>query len=113
MQVFACCELCASETALAELETVLNREKFARYLDLESRRAFISLIRRHAVIFHVGHGEIASVSPPCRDQKDSQFLALALAAEAEVLISSDGDLLVLHPWNGIAVLTPAQFDSRR
>ena len=37
------------------------------------------------------------------------FLALALAAEAEVIVSSDEDLLVLHPWRGISILNPAEF----
>jgi predicted nucleic acid-binding protein len=32
-----------------------------------------------------------------------------LAAEADVLVSSDKDLLVLHPWRGIRIVTPAEF----
>jgi predicted nucleic acid-binding protein len=51
----------------------------------------------------------APVDPPCRDPKDNQFLALALVAEANLLISSDEDLLVLHPWRGIPIVTPALF----
>jgi predicted nucleic acid-binding protein len=32
-----------------------------------------------------------------------------LAADADALVSSDGDLLVLDPWHGIPIMTPAQF----
>jgi predicted nucleic acid-binding protein len=52
---------------------------------------------------------MAAVQPPCRDPNDNMFLALARAVEADALISGDEDLLVLHPWNGIPILTPAEF----
>ena len=39
------------------------------------------------------------------------FLALALVAEADAIVSSDEDLLVLHPWREIQILTPAGFIS--
>jgi predicted nucleic acid-binding protein len=45
----------------------------------------------------------------CRDPKDDQFLALALACGADVLVSSDADLRALHPWLGIPVLSPQEF----
>ena len=35
--------------------------------------------------------------------------ALALACEADVLVSSDADLLVLHPWRGVPIVTPGDF----
>jgi len=38
-----------------------------------------------------------AINPPCRDPKDDQFLVLARVAEADALVSSDEDLLVLHP----------------
>ncbi len=45
----------------------------------------------------------------CRDGKDNRYLELALAAAASVIVSGDSDLLVLDPWRGVRVLTPAQF----
>ena len=48
-------------------------------------------------------------SPPCRDSRDNKFLALALIADADAIVSSDEDLLTLHPWRGIPILTPTQF----
>lgn len=44
-----------------------------------------------------------------RDPNDNHVLGCALAARAEIIITGDKDLLVLHPFNSIAVLTPAQF----
>ena len=103
------CEVCASVETLDELAQVLDRKKFDRYLDKESRRAFVALMRRHLRLFAVQQADLAAVDPPCRDPGDSKFLALALASEADALVSSDEDLLVLHPWRGIPILTPAEF----
>src|ERR1017187_3347436 len=97
MQALASCDVCASAETLAELEQVLEREKFDRYLDAESRRAFVAMMRRNVHLFAVKDVDVAAVQAPCRDPGDNQFLALALAAEADAVISSDEDLLVLVP----------------
>lgn len=44
-----------------------------------------------------------------RDPDDDHVLGCALSARAEIIITGDKDLLVLHPFDAIAVLTPAQF----
>jgi putative PIN family toxin of toxin-antitoxin system len=102
-------DICASLGTLGELALVLERGKFDRYLDRESRQTFVALIRRSVHLFDVRDKDLAAVDPPCRDLKDNQFLALAQVAEADTLVSSDDDLLVLHPWRGIPIVTPAQF----
>ena len=45
----------------------------------------------------------------CRDPKDDKYLELAFAAGAETIVSSDDDLLVLHPWRGVRILRPADY----
>jgi predicted nucleic acid-binding protein len=45
----------------------------------------------------------------CRDPKDNLYLELALAAEADTIVSSDADLLVLHPWRSVRILRPADY----
>ena len=99
-------ELCASASTLAELESVLQRDKFDRYLSAALRAEFAGIIRRRASFFEVTDADLANVQPPCRDPKDNQFLAVVLACDADVLISSDTDLLVLHPWLDVPILTP-------
>jgi len=46
--------------------------------------------------------------PVCRDPDDDEVLALAIAAQADLIISGDNDLLVLQQFNGIPILSPAQ-----
>jgi len=45
----------------------------------------------------------------CRDPKDDKFLEVAVAGEADVIVSGDEDLLALHPFAGIPILPPAAF----
>lgn len=104
------CEVCASAETLDELAQVMDCKKFDRYLDKESRRAFVALMRRHLRLFTVQQSDLAAVDPPCRDPMGSKFLALALASEADAMVSSDEDLLTLHPWRGIPILAPTDFN---
>lgn len=101
--------LCASAETLEELDIVLEREKFERYLGLAARREFAAWIRRNTEIFAVEMYEEVAGELPCRDVKDKKFLALASAAGAGVIVSSDIHLRELNPWRGIPILKPAAF----
>jgi len=103
------CTLCASQQTLDELRQVLFREKFDGYSSRDQRGRFILSIEDAVHIVLVSQAQAQVVVPLCRDEKDNKFLALALAAEADAIVSSDQDLLVLTPWNGIPILTPAAF----
>lgn len=102
-------EVCASAATLLEFEQVLMRPKFDRYQPADLRGAFVALVRKHAALVAVSATDESNVVPQCRDPKDNQFLALVLACEADALVSSDADLLVLNPWRGIPILTPGAF----
>ena len=39
-------------------------------------------------------------------------LAAAVAAKADIIVSGDEDLLVLHPFEGIPIVGPADFLAR-
>ncbi len=47
--------------------------------------------------------------PVCRDPDDDQILATALAAQAECIVSGDKDLLVLHSYQDIEIVSPSDF----
>jgi hypothetical protein len=101
--------LCASEASLGELGAVFSRPKFDCFLALDARISFSALLRAVSRIVPLTAEQIATVSPTCHDLRDYHVLALALAAVADAIVSSDEDLLVLHPWNGIPILRPADF----
>ena len=45
----------------------------------------------------------------CRDPDDNPVLECALAGAAIAIVTGDRDLLDLHPYRGISILTPRQF----
>lgn len=108
-KAFASCVVCASAETLDELERVLRNDRFDSYLGKNARQSFVVLICERTRLFAIQDSEKAKVVNACRDPKDAVFLALALASGADLIVSSDSDLLVLHPWHGVSILTPAQF----
>jgi hypothetical protein len=102
-------ELCFCPQLFDELEAVFSRRRFDRYMSKVARQAFLGVLRQHGQMFSIRPSDLDGVSPPCRDAKDNMLLALASVGQADVIVSSDNDLLVLHPWRGIPILTAAQF----
>ncbi len=88
----------------AEISDVLGRPKFFGAISSVRRAQFLRILREGAVWF-----EPSVRITDCRDAKDNKYLELALAAGAETIVSSDDDLLVLHPWRGVRILRPAHY----
>jgi len=96
--------LAVSEVTMAELLDVLSRPRLARFLDQDLRDELLGQLDALAIYF----SPTEAVSD-CRDAKDDKYLELALAAGADIIVSGDDDLLVLHPWRGVSVLRPADY----
>ena len=109
LQALARCDVCASVQTLLELEQVMQRDKFDRYLSRELRLKFVAVLRQAMHFFAMMQADEEDLQPPRRDPKDNKFLALARVCHADAMVSSDDDLLVLNPWRGIPVLSPAAF----
>ena len=69
------CEVCTSTATLAELDDVLSRDKFDRYMPRTTRLALAALLRLHAHHVEVTTDDEAALQPLCRDSKDNKFLA--------------------------------------
>jgi len=52
---------------------------------------------------------ISETITDCRDANDNKFLEVAVAGQAHAIISGDKDLLELHLYRGIEILTPRIF----
>jgi putative PIN family toxin of toxin-antitoxin system len=109
MRAFCSFQICISEETLGELKEVLTRDKFIRYLNREDSLLFIGLIEDKARLFRMDEQNWPGTALHCRDPKDDKFLILAEECEAGTLVSSDEDLLVLHLWNGVRIVRPAEF----
>jgi uncharacterized protein len=97
-------EILLSQATAQELQEVLARPKFDRYVQPATRKRFLAATLRTALIV-----EIEQTFQECRDSKDDKFLDLAVGGNASFLVTGDDDLLVLHPFQGISIVTPAAF----
>jgi len=48
----------------------------------------------------------------CRDPDDLAVLGTAIVSQASVLVTGDNDLLTLHPFTNIAILSPRAFHTQ-
>ncbi len=53
--------------------------------------------------------EIVEQVQECRDRKDDKVLKLTLNGAANYIITGDRDLLVLHPFLGVLIITADDF----
>ena len=95
-----------NHSLLDELVDVLNRPRIGRKygLDHDDIKTVLALMLLRGEAVTPGRSITA-----CRDPKDNKFLELAVSAEATHIVTGDDDLLVLHPFQGIAIVTPAAF----
>jgi putative PIN family toxin of toxin-antitoxin system len=98
--------LFVSQPVITELIEVLHRP--------ELRRKFRTLAQLDVarVIELVGQAEAVEFTPLAsvsRDPKDDKFLATAVAARADYLVSEDQDLLVLQTYHGLQIVTCEAF----
>jgi len=93
-----------SKETLEELQEVLLRDKFDKYLPKPIRQAFVQKFEILAEMV-----EITETITACRDSKDDKYLSLAVSAKAVAIISGDTDLLILNPFRNILILSPSEF----
>ena len=94
---------------LAELIKVLGRRRIQQRFQItpESIQAVADLILlRGEIVEPERHFEL------CRDPKDNIFLDIAYAGQANMVVSGDEDLLVLHPFGRIPIITLREFLDR-
>ncbi len=93
-----------SLATVTELNDVLRRPHFDKYVHEDECLEFLATLVMDAELVVV-----TEVETDCRDPKDNKFLELALSGQATHLVSGEKDLLVLHPFRGVRILTPQIF----
>ena len=98
--------LLLSRATLNEIVEVLHRPRLRSKYQLsdEVLRAAIRLI---VVRSELVHPDVQITV--CRDPKDDKFLEVAVAGQADVIVSGDEDLLTLTPFTNIPIVSPARF----
>ncbi len=89
---------------LNELENVLKRPKFSKYIsqgEVEEFMANLSLIVTIPAIY--------DKIDDCRDKKDNMILDEAVYGNAQYIITGDEDLLILNPYRWIRIMKLKDF----
>ena len=98
-------EIFTSEVLLLELEDVLPRRKLSRRvsasgMSIAQLAALYALLAQRIVP--------AVISPTSADPDDDHVLACAIAAQADLIVSGDSDLLNLKSYQGIPIVAAAE-----
>jgi uncharacterized protein len=101
------CRLLGTEQTVSELLATLFSPGFDRFATRARREAFLRHLEQFVEIVPV-----VQTVKACRDPRDDKVLEAALNGRADAIISGDKDLLVLHPFAGIAILSPADYLKR-
>lgn len=94
-----------AEQNILELRLVSQRSKFQRYFDKEDVNELIDLIYTIGRVIRV-------YSEPnlCRDTKDNFLLGLAEEGNADYLVTSDKDLLVIENYRNTDIVSIDKFE---
>ena len=93
-----------SDATFEELAHRLLKPKFDRYVGLERRSELLADLKAVA-----DWTTISGALQASRDPDDDKVLETALASEADCIVTGDGDLLALDPFEGVRILTAQSF----
>jgi putative PIN family toxin of toxin-antitoxin system len=102
--VLECGELLVSDAMLAELEEVLRRPKFDRYVSRAIREQFLTTLPEF--VTRVG---IIERIKACPDPQDDKILETAVNGGADFLVTGDRALLAMREFRSVAIVSPSGY----
>jgi putative PIN family toxin of toxin-antitoxin system len=99
--------LLTSSPLLMELELVLQRPKFQKHLDTKGVTLDDVIQDHRRIALQVKPQAVPQDA--IRDRKDRIVLGCALGGEADYIVSGDKDVLSLGRYEGISIVTSADF----
>jgi len=102
--------LVTSKAIIAEIERVLRYPRIRDHYAIAEQdiARLVESLRADALIVP-GDYQVAGV---CADPDGDKFLACAVEAQADCIVTGDPDLLALSQYRGIAILKPHEFIER-
>ena len=93
-----------SKETISELSSRITQPKFDKYVSAEDHEAYVNnlILSADLVI-------IDNLIQGCRDRDDDKFLETAVKGDAQFIISGDQDLLTMHRFEGIDIVTVQEF----
>ena len=96
--------LVISNQQIKELLDVIRRPKFRSIIDEKDAIELFLLIQLEAEII-----QPTQKVKDCRDPKDNFILECALESSPDYIVTGDDDLLILHPYKRIQIISAAKF----
>jgi putative PIN family toxin of toxin-antitoxin system len=99
-------DLASSQPLLDELKRTMNSIRLARWFQWHEGEAevlYASFVQRAKLVVPARNLEIV------RDESDNRVLEAAVEAEADLVVSVDNDLLAIDEFEGIRIVTEAEF----
>jgi uncharacterized protein len=104
-------ELCLSEHELILCEDLLNEiaRNLQRKIKLPATMVHTvkEFLQEHATMFN----PVLLPQDACRDADDIKILGLAIASNADYIVTGDKDLLTLEKYTAIPILSPRSFSN--
>jgi len=99
--------ICYTPKTLAELTRVLLSEKINRLTDysVDEIKQYLRIIARHGLKFNIN--KIPKIIK--KDPSDDKFLALAVKAQVNYIVTGDKHLLAIKKYQNVLILTPKEF----
>ena len=103
--------LVTSPSIISEIQQVLASPRISKkyFITREDVEQLINLLEKDALIVP-GQTDVKGTIP--KDPKDEMFLACALEAEADLLVSGDRHLLDLTQYKGILIISVQEFEKK-
>ena len=98
--------LLVSDVLLTELVDVLRRPRLRKKYNLTPDYIHTCL---HLIRLRSEFVEPIETITACRDEDDNKFLEAAVSGKADCLVTHDSDLLALHPFRDIPIVSVADF----
>jgi len=98
------CTILCSKSIFTEYAEKLLLPKFDKYASLSKRMNMLTDVENEALFI-----EPDIKISVCRDPEDNKFIELAVAGNADCMVTGDKDLLVLNPFRGIKIISPSDF----
>jgi uncharacterized protein len=102
--VLECGQLLVSDDTLAELDEVLRRPKFDRYVSGSLREKFLITLPEFAT-----RVAIVERIEACRDPRDDKFLETAVNGQADFLVTGDRALLAMRTFRSVVIVSPSGY----
>ena len=97
--------VCLSESVLSEYIEVLNRDKFSKYVNFKTQAEIVIARIQEIAVMYIPQITVNLLS----DSSDNKFLELAIAANADYVVTGNTRHFTISEIENTKIMTPTQY----